>query len=69
MLCYGIHVKKYDKNRRTNGHGPVWSINNQTRPTTNNKSNSTTYCYFHIKIIGFNRTADILKSGIYEKYI
>ncbi len=33
-----------------NGHGPIWSINDQTHSTTNNESNVISYRYFYIKI-------------------
>ncbi len=32
-----------------NGHGPIWSVHDQTWPTTNNESNVVFYKSFHIK--------------------
>ena len=34
-----------------NGHGPIWSISTQARPTTKHESNLATYCYFHITVV------------------
>ncbi len=39
------------KNPLYNGHGPIWYINDQTRPTTNNGNNFITYQDLHIKKI------------------
>ncbi|PIE74385.1 MAG: mannosyltransferase, partial [Deltaproteobacteria bacterium] len=33
------------------GHGPIWSVNDQTQPTTNNESNLVNYRNFHINNI------------------
>ncbi len=39
----GVNLSSY------NGHGPIWSIHDQTQPTTKNESNLVTYRHFHIK--------------------
>ncbi len=31
-----------------NGHGPIWSIHDQTQPTTKNENNLVSYSNFHI---------------------
>ncbi len=47
-----------------NGHRPIWSIHDQTQPTTKNESNLVTYRDFHI-----NSTARLSENTVKEEQI